>query len=294
MKKRRFLAWFAATLMLLTSFALPGSLVVREAEAASAAVADKYLDTVGWCGPKLYWEFYAYSGELVITGSGAMYDYKPSGEYVNPWVENGFADQITTVSFPRGITSIGAYGFYGCTALTSIALPSKVKTIGEGALEGCTGLEAINLPKSVTRIDADAFLGCAALQLVQYQGKMDHRVRIAIRPGNGCLLNAAWTYTKATAANLAIKTQPKNTKANEGKYATFKVKVSGATMIQWEYQPAGEETWYETGVTADAYSVLASTLLDGYQYRCKVTNGASVLISSPARLTVNPVKLTVK
>ncbi len=306
MKARRCMAWIVTALMLLTSVALPGPLsAVREAEAAtvdqalisapaakeSTVKTDDYYDDCGWCGDNLFWEFDSSTGKVVITGSGDMYDYDPDWE--NPWVECEIASQVKEVSLPRGLTRIGDYAFYSCTALTSINLPSSVKTIGEGAFEQCQSLVSLYLPKNVTLIDAYAFTGCTKLRYVYYQSTADQRVKITIRSGNDYLLNANWTYTRNNTATLAIKTQPKSIQVNEGKTATFRVKATGAIRIDWQYQKPGSTAWYNTGVTAESYTVMGS-LNNGYRYRARVSNGSTTLYSSAATLTVKQVALAIQ
>ena len=146
MKTRRFLAWAVAALLLLTSFALPAPLsITREAKAdTEAAAEEKYYTDSGKCGPDLTWSFDSRTGELIITGSGAMYDYFNDA----PWVEKGLADQIESIDLPKNLTSIGEFAFDGCTALTSITIPGKVKTIGRCAFSNCSSLVSVTLPKS--------------------------------------------------------------------------------------------------------------------------------------------------
>ena len=307
MKARRCMAWIVTALMLLTSVALPGPLsAVREAEAAtvdqasisapaakeSTVKTDDYYDDCGWCGDNLYWDFYEYSGELIITGSGRMYDYWENG---NPWCDNDFASKVLTVSLPKGITNLGAYAFYGLTALKEITLPSTVKSIDESAFEECTALRSITLPRSVTAIGPWAFYNCSSLNNVYYQSKAEDGVKIVIQRGNSCLLNAAWHYSKPSTATLKIKTQPKSVKVDEGKTATFKVKTAGATRIEWEYQEPGQTGWTPLYVTGDTLTVMGSSLNDGNRYRAMVSNGTtSPLPSSPATLTVKLVVLKIK
>ncbi len=49
-------------------------------------------------------------------------------------------DDITKVTIPNGVTSIGSYAFYHCDSLVSIEIPSTVTSIGAGAFERCTSL----------------------------------------------------------------------------------------------------------------------------------------------------------
>ncbi|HPV56521.1 MAG TPA: leucine-rich repeat domain-containing protein, partial [Tenuifilaceae bacterium] len=53
--------------------------------------------------------------------------------------------------------------FMFCAELTSITLPQILETIGERAFESCYKLDYINLPASLTRIGEEAFLGCDGL-----------------------------------------------------------------------------------------------------------------------------------
>ena len=301
MKARRYLAWIVTALMLLTSFALPGA---REAKAASdvttptpqEGVEDKYYSDSGICGPNLYWTYYSNTRKLTITGSGNMYEYD---EGCTPWSQYGFASDILSVSLPKGLTSIGSYSFYKCYALSTIAIPGKVKTIGESAFQNCYSLASVDLPKSVKLIDWYAFYNCYALNYVRYDAKSNDRLKILIRDGNQVLTSADWTYKKANTAALAIKTQPKDIKTDDGKYVTFKVKATGATSIQWQYleagdNPAVESNWQNAGVTSESIAVWASYDIDGYRYRCKVSNGSATLTSAAATLTVNYAPLKIK
>ena len=307
MKTRRFLAWVVTALMLLTAIAMPAPFsALREAEASTLAdsqtptpptkvphTSSEARATSGKCGPNLYWSFNTSTGVLTITGSGAMYDYLGDDEY-SPWTDNGYYDDIRSVSLPKGLTHIGGYAFFYCTVLTSITIPSKVKTIGYAAFAICPSLTTVTLPKSVKTIGAYAFYECPALRQVIYQAKADDRVKIVIQAGNDELLTASWRYTKTNTAALAIKTQPKNITVNEGKIASFKIKAAGATMIRWQYREPSSSTWKDTGVTADTFSVMGTTLYSGYSFRAVVTNGTASLYSSAATLNVRLVQLAIK
>ena len=304
MKTRRYLAWIVTALLLLTSFALPAPQAAAEAEAMSLDYLDlsalaaqetpalKENQTKGQCGPNLYWSFDPSTGTLSITGSGYMYEYGPDAE--NPWVKNGISAEIKSVSLPKGITEIDAYGFFGCEALTSVELPNTVKVIGEGAFKQCANLRTITLSKKVTTINASAFEGCANLKEVRYQGQQDDRVKIRILQGNEPLLKANWHYAQANSAALAIKTHPRNVTVKEGATATFKVKVTGATTIRWQYRKPYETTWYDTGITSTSLLVRGSYSVNGYYFRCEVTNGYTTLYSNAAQLTVKLVPLAIK
>lgn len=61
------------------------------------------------------------------------------------------------------VTSIDPYAFIMCINLTSVTIPPTVSTIGVGAFIGCTSLNSITVPQSVTSIGADAFRACTSL-----------------------------------------------------------------------------------------------------------------------------------
>jgi hypothetical protein len=67
---------------------------------------------------------------------------------------------ILSCNFPKSVTSIGDYAFYGCTGLTSVTIPKSVTSIGEFAFRDCTGLTSITIPNSVTSIGDNTFAYC--------------------------------------------------------------------------------------------------------------------------------------
>jgi hypothetical protein len=64
------------------------------------------------------------------------------------------------------VTSIGNYGFGGCTSLTAVNLTNSITSIGSSAFSGCTGLSSIILPNLLTSIGSSAFSTCTALTSV--------------------------------------------------------------------------------------------------------------------------------
>ena len=70
---------------------------------------------------------------------------------------------MKTIIIEQGITRIGSYVFYGCTALISVAIPDSVTSIKKSAFSGCSALTSLTIPKSVTLIDEGVFASCTAL-----------------------------------------------------------------------------------------------------------------------------------
>ena len=53
------------------------------------------------------------------------------------------SNDLTSVTIPNGVTSIGAQAFLGCVELSSVTIPASVVSIGEGAFAGCTSLTSL-------------------------------------------------------------------------------------------------------------------------------------------------------
>ena len=86
-----------------------------------------------------------------------------------------------------------------------------------------------------------------------------------------------------------IKIQPVTRRMVVGFPATFYCGASGyENKYSWEEKSPGG-VWVEShqfGAQSELLTVVAKASLNGYQYRCKVTNGGKVLYSSAATLTV--------
>ena len=106
------------------------------------------------CGENLYWDFQ--DGVLSITGSGDMDDYFLF--VLPPWAN---VDNITSVSLPEGLTSIGMFAF-GYTNITTIDIPTTVKKIATYAF-AYSALESLTIPAGVHDIGGGSFLHCPNL-----------------------------------------------------------------------------------------------------------------------------------
>ena len=110
----------------------------------------------GSCGYNLTWTLD--NGTLTISGSGSMTDYKSAS---TPWDKS--RSSIKAVIIENGVTSIGDYAFFLCTALTSITTGDTVTSIGKCAFYGCTSLKLITVPIGVKNIGDSAFYDCSSL-----------------------------------------------------------------------------------------------------------------------------------
>ena len=114
---------------------------------------------LGICGDDLTWvlteEF-----ELIIEGTGAMYDYTSNNI---PW--GNYRKSIQAITLSEEMTSIGDYAFSNCTVLTAITIPESVTSIGYRALYRCSKLATVTITEEsqLTSIGYAAFEGCSRL-----------------------------------------------------------------------------------------------------------------------------------
>ena len=73
------------------------------------------------------------------------------------------SEKIKKVVIENGVTNIGNYAFYNCSAITSVTIPNSVRSIGQNAFLDCFSLTSINIPNSVISIEEYAFSGCSGL-----------------------------------------------------------------------------------------------------------------------------------
>ena len=116
--------------------------------------------------------FYGCSGlnSVMISDIASWCNISFSGYYSNPLYYahhlylNGI--EVTDLTIPNSVTSIGNYAFYGCSGLTNVTIPNSVTSIGESTFYGCSGLNSVTIPNSVTSIGNYAFYGCSGLTSV--------------------------------------------------------------------------------------------------------------------------------
>ncbi len=114
----------------------------------------------GLCGDRLTWSI-DWAGNLMISGTGAMYDYKPDSVIAPPW--NDRKDEINTVIIGDGVTSVGGYAFDACVNLTSVSIADSVIYIGENAFGACTSLANAVLPVGLNYLHPLSFRDCSSL-----------------------------------------------------------------------------------------------------------------------------------
>ena len=145
------------TIRQLTAILLCVVLCISFSPMSAGAENAELLDTSsGTCGDNLTWTLESPSGQLTISGTGAMYDWS---EGSRPWP--GY--RVRRVVIENGVTSIGKNAFSYCSNLTNISIPDSVTAIGNSAFRNCSSLTEITIPNAVTSIGGFAFYGCSGL-----------------------------------------------------------------------------------------------------------------------------------
>ena len=93
-----------------------------------------------------------------------------------------------------------------------------------------------------------------------------------------------------------IGTQPASQTVTEGNTATFSVAATGEKLsYQWQQSTDNGQNWTDISeAKAATYTTAATTTsMNGYQYRCVVSNSAGSVTSNAATLTVNAATVSV-
>lgn len=112
---------------------------------------------------------------------------------------------------------------------------------------------------------------------------------------NGTIVNTGGTLngepdgTGKIETTPTIDTPPTNQSVTAGNTATFTVAASGENLsYQWQQSTDNGQSWTDiSGANAATYTTAATTTsMNGYQYRCVVSNSAGSVTSNAATLTV--------
>ena len=147
---KRFLVSFMVAVNLLTIAPLSGFVGLELSDWFNIfASAASYSGT---CGDNLTWTFDTETGELSITGTGAMYNY----DYNNrPW--ESYEYDIKSVVIGNSVTTIGDDAFAYCNSLTSVTIGNSVTTIGSYAFYDCESLKNITVDADNQYYSSDSY-----------------------------------------------------------------------------------------------------------------------------------------
>ena len=94
------------------------------------------------------------------------------------------------------------------------------------------------------------------------------------------------------AAMPVITSQPQNTTVSAGTKATFQITATGSNLsYQWQYRTSASGEWLNAVANGNKTATLtpnAYLSMNGYQYRCRVSNAEGTVYSNVVTLTVTP------
>ena len=104
----------------------------------------------GSCGSNASFSLNLSTGELTITGTGAIdWEYSDDRSVLYMSIYNCY---VKTINIAYGITQIGRKAFRYCRNLTSVSIPNSVTSICDEAFGHCDALTSFTLPNSVTEV----------------------------------------------------------------------------------------------------------------------------------------------
>lgn len=80
---------------------------------------------------------------------------------------SGIKTSLTSIVFPKTVTSIGPDAFNRCLELKKVTFPASLVSVDRGAFYMCKGLTSVNFPSSITSIGDGAFNSCENINLIQ-------------------------------------------------------------------------------------------------------------------------------
>ena len=224
-------------------------------------------------------------------------------------------EKLKAVSIPGTVQVVGKDAFSGCEALSALAIAEGVRRIYDRAFWNCQSLTAAVLPSTVRSVGGQIFGSCPKLNAITVAGKDTVISSQAFgwyyaKPGDVELTGNSslviYGFAGSTAQKLtetdtfltfrtlpkpSIQTQPAAVQTAAGKTVSFTVKASGYAMTyQWQKSMDSGVTWSDctyAGATTANFSFTATELLNGWFYRCLVTNPTGTTTSAAARLGVS-------
>ena len=131
-----------------------------------------YKSTDGWGFAFIYEEGETIYAKKQTDEQGLYYTLKQADDGSFYYSVTGHSDEMDTeIIIPTDldgcpVKTIEEYDFSSCTDLTSVTIPNSITSIGKDAFYGC-GLVSVTIPNSVTTIGDDAFYECRDLTSVK-------------------------------------------------------------------------------------------------------------------------------
>ena len=90
----------------------------------------------------------------------------PTGLFGSASEAIGCCENLTSITIPKSVKTIGDYAFQYAKRLNNIELHDDITSIGNYAFQGCVSLEEIVLPQKLTVVESRLFWGCTSLKSI--------------------------------------------------------------------------------------------------------------------------------
>ena len=156
---------------------------------------------------------YEVTGIGTFKGTELVIPAEYNGVPVKAIQERAFYEckQLTSVSIPGSVKSIGSRAFQLCENIESLTLSEGIQRIEDGAFSKCYALTSIHIPASVTDIGSFAFDMCFGAE--QITVATDNAV---YHSSGNCLIDTAEKSIIAACGNSVIPTDGSVDKIGEG------------------------------------------------------------------------------
>lgn len=251
-------------------------------------------------------------GESVFYGCGGLKEIKLPASLTSLGRKAFFeCSSLEEVEIPDKITIIGVQTFSSCKELKKFTFPKQLNTIGDSAFEYCESLTKVILPDNLERIDESAFRFCSNLteviipagivnigswvfrnnenlKSVTFLGKNAPSI------GENIFLNSPEVTISVPAGASGycdIIDHPQDVTITAGSTANFTVTATGVQPFSFQWQENKGSGWENvtdgTGSNTSSYTTIkAHAGMNGWQYRCIITNVSGSVTSEAAAVKV--------
>ena len=102
---------------------------------------------------------------IKVNSGNTVYDSRGNCNAIIEKATNTLMVGCKNTVIPNNVTSIAYSAFFECD-LTSVTIPEGVTSIGSNAFRLCSNLTSVTIPSTVTSIGSQAFYGCSGLMRV--------------------------------------------------------------------------------------------------------------------------------